>query len=186
MKETEPYLEKFERFEKEAKQPSWLFPLRKAGIAQFAEQGFPTINDEDWRFTNVAPITKLPFNPVFEGGQDGISAKTVEQLSFGQLPAHRLVFVNGIYAPDLSSPSSPNGVVISNLAGALKNHAGLVEKHLERYSKDDDNSFAALNTAFFQDGGFVYVPAGRAIEKPVHLLYISTAKDSGTTSHPRN
>src|SRR3982751_4145288 len=76
MTETAPFMEKFERFEKEAKQPPWLFPLRKAGISRFAEQGFPTINDEDWRFTNVAPITKLPFNPVFEGGQDGISAKT--------------------------------------------------------------------------------------------------------------
>src|SRR5262245_12792869 len=67
IKETEPYLEKFDRFEREAKQPSWVFPLRKAGISRFAETGFPTLHDEDWRFTNVSPITKLPFKPVFEG-----------------------------------------------------------------------------------------------------------------------
>jgi len=66
MKETDPYLAKFERFENEAKQPSWLFPLRKAGIARFAELGFPTTRHEDWRFTNVAPIAKLPFRPVFD------------------------------------------------------------------------------------------------------------------------
>ena len=64
MKETEPYLQKFARFENETKQPPWVFPLRKAGIARFAELGFPTINDEDWRFTNVSPIAKLPFQPV--------------------------------------------------------------------------------------------------------------------------
>ena len=57
---TEPYLQKFDKFEKEAKQPSWVFPLRKAGLARFAELGFPTLKDEDWRFTNVAPIARLP------------------------------------------------------------------------------------------------------------------------------
>jgi Fe-S cluster assembly protein SufD len=186
MNETAPFIEKFERFENEVKQPSWLFPLRKAGIARFAEQGFPTINDEDWRFTNVTPITKLPFKPVFEGGREGVNAKTVETLSFGQLPAYRLVFVNGLYVADLSSAPPANGIVISNLAGALKSHPALVEKHLGRCAKDDDNSFAALNTAFFQDGGFVYLPAGKTLDKPIHLLYVSTAKDSGITSHPRN
>ena len=55
MKETDPYLETFERFEAQAKQPAWVFPLRKAGIARFAELGFPTLQQEDWRFTNVAP-----------------------------------------------------------------------------------------------------------------------------------
>ena len=59
----ETYLQRFEKFEKEPRQPSWVFPLRKAGIARFAELGFPTLKDEDWRFTNVAPIAKLPFKP---------------------------------------------------------------------------------------------------------------------------
>src|SRR5580765_711221 len=68
MKQTDPYLQKFERFESEAagKHPSWLFPIRKAGISRFAELGFPTLRDEDWRFTNVAPIARLPFDPVFD------------------------------------------------------------------------------------------------------------------------
>src|SRR3989440_1161187 len=104
MKETEPHLEKFERFEKEAKQPSWLFPLRKAGLARFAEQGFPTINDEDWRFTNVSPIAKLPFRPIFEAHQNGLDRDAAAAFTFGALPAHRLVFVNGHYAPGLSDP----------------------------------------------------------------------------------
>ena len=59
MKEADQYLETFERFEAQAKQPAWIFPLRKAGIARFAELGFPTLQQEDWRFTNVAPIAKL-------------------------------------------------------------------------------------------------------------------------------
>src|SRR6266576_3118684 len=77
MKETDPYLAQFERFENEAKQPPWLFPLRKAGVARFAELGFPTSRHEDWRFTNVAPIAKLPFRPVFDTSCDGVTAGTL-------------------------------------------------------------------------------------------------------------
>ena len=58
---TELLVEKFSQFEAAAPQPKWLLPLRKAGIASFAEAGFPTLHDEDWRFTNVAPIAKLTF-----------------------------------------------------------------------------------------------------------------------------
>ena len=60
-----PFLETFSRFES-ALQPSWLLPLRRAGIARFAELGFPTLQDEDWRFTNVAPLARLPLQPVAE------------------------------------------------------------------------------------------------------------------------
>src|SRR5436190_18142158 len=101
IKATDPHVTKFERFEKEAKQPGWLFPLRKAGMSRFAELGFPTLRDEDWRFTNVAPIAKLPFKPVFEAGRDGLTREMVARFNFGELPAHRLVFVNGHYSAEL-------------------------------------------------------------------------------------
>src|ERR1044072_7451921 len=96
MKETDPYLEKFQRFENEdaAQHPSWLFPLRKAGLSRFAELGFPTLRDEDWRFTNMAPIARLPFDPVFEYSADGLSPKALQQFHFAKLKGNCLVFVN--------------------------------------------------------------------------------------------
>src|SRR2546428_4176251 len=103
LKETDPYSEKFERFEREAKQPAWVFPIRKAGLARFAELGFPTLQHEDWRFTNVAPIAKLPFKPVLEGSRDGLTADALGKFTFAHVQSHRLVFVNGHYAAELSS-----------------------------------------------------------------------------------
>ncbi len=99
-KQTDPYLQKFERFEREAasKHPSWLFPIRKAGISRFVELGFPTLRSEDWRFTNVTPIIKLPFQPVLKYSQDGLTAESVGQWSFAGLDCSRLVFVNGHYS----------------------------------------------------------------------------------------
>src|SRR5437773_1532787 len=180
VKETDPYLEKFGRFEREAKQPSWVFPLRKAGLARFAELGFPTIKDEDWRFTNVAPIAKLPFNPVFQIALDGLTAEGMAQFPFGQLKGRRLVFVNGHYAAELSSPGElPSGVRIGSLAAALADKSGdeLLAGHLGRYAQEERNAFAALNTAFFQDGAFIHVAAGKSVDEPVRLLFISTAKE---------
>src|ERR1044071_2457160 len=98
MKATDPHVEAFERFEKEAKHPSWLFPLRKAGMARFAELGFPTTKQEDWRFTNVASIAKLPFRPVFDAGADGVTGEALATLTFANLRGSRLVFVNGQFS----------------------------------------------------------------------------------------
>jgi Fe-S cluster assembly protein SufD len=187
MKETEPYQRKFEWFEQHAQKPSWVFPLRKAGIARFAELGFPTLHDEDWRFTNVAAVAKLPFKPVLEPAQNGVSFEALTKMTFGTLDASRLVFVNGHYVQRLSSaPCHQRGVTIKSLASALAEDAELLEQHLGRYAQDPANPFAALNTAFFQDGGFIRLAAGTSAQAPIHLVFISTSAEPGSTSHPRN
>src|SRR5437773_7470452 len=107
MKETNPYLAKFEELNAPTagRHPSWLFPLRKAGLARFAELGFPTLKDEDWRFTNVAPIAKLPFKPVFGASRNGLGREDIAKFTFGILSANRVVFVNGHYVAELSAPA---------------------------------------------------------------------------------
>lgn len=188
-RQTDPYLKAFERFEQAGAgaQPPWLFPLRKAGIARFAELGFPTLKHEDWRFTNVAPIAKLPFKPVLEAPAPDLSRDALVEFPFAKLPGTRLVFVNGHFAADLSTtPGQANGIKVGNLAAALTAESALVEKHLGRQVRTEDNVFAALNNAFFQDGGFVYVPAGQSVPEPVQFLFINTIKDAGATTHPRN
>jgi Fe-S cluster assembly protein SufD len=177
--------EKFEQAEKGMKTPSWLFPIRKANISRFTELGFPTLNDEDWRFTNVAPITKLPFKPAAAGDQ--LSAAKVNKFAFTSLKASRLVFVNGHFSKELSSIlPQKDGVIVGSLAAALDSDSALLEKHLGRYASAEKSSFTALNTAFFHDGAFIYIPAGKVIEEPVHLLFVTTSKEAGTTVHPRN
>src|SRR6266536_2200110 len=130
IKETDPYLAKFEHFEQAAREPSWLFPLRKAGLARFAELGFPTTRHEDWRFTNVAPIAKLPFKPIFDGGAEGLEIAALDGLIFARLKGTSLVFVNGLFAPGVSTHSALHkGVPAGSLAAALESDAALLEKH---------------------------------------------------------
>ena len=182
----EAYLEKFSRFERETSQPKWLLPMRKAGLARFSEIGVPTLDHEDWRFTNTAAIAKMPFNPAFDSS-DTITAEQLQKFTFAQQAGSRLVFVNGHFAPKLSSVKNlPAGAKVSNLAAALASDAAFLEKHLGKYAASADNGFTALNQAFFLDGGFVHVPAGKIVEEPIQFIYVSTGGHSGATIHPRN
>jgi len=184
---TGPIVEKFRQFETASHQPKWLAPLRKAGIASFAEQGFPTLQDEDWRFTNVAPIVKLPFRLAGEIAVNGVESGALNDSVFAKLPGHRLVFVNGYFSAKLSSikPVS-GGARIENLSAALAKDSALIEKHLGKYAHTANNTFAALNQAFFSDGAFIFVPQGVEIAGPVQLIYISSARQNGEAILPRN
>ena len=184
---TGPIVEKFRQFETASRPPKWLAPLREAGIASFADQGFPTLHDEDWRFTNVAPIVKLPFHLAGEAAVNGAESRVIDGSAFTKLPGQRLVFVNGFFSAKLSSlkPVS-GGVRIESLAAALAKDSALVEKHLGKYAHTANNTFAALNQAFFSDGAFIFVPAGVEVAEPVSLIYISSAKHGGEAILPRN
>jgi Fe-S cluster assembly protein SufD len=187
MTETGPYWEKFEQFEKIAKDPEWVRAARKAGISHFVELGFPTLQDEDWRFTNVAPIAKLPFKPGFKSTRDAVTAQELGRFAFAGLAGSKLVFVDGHFAPDLSSTVNlPEGVRVTSLAEAMTKETSEVEPHLFRHARSDASGFTALNTAFFKDGAFIYVPAGQTVPEPIQLLYVNTAKEDGSTTHVRN
>jgi Fe-S cluster assembly protein SufD len=184
---TDPRVEKFERFEKLLGQPAWVLPLRKAGLARFAELGYPTLQDEDWRFTNIAPIANLPFNPLLQPSGTHFTPETIAGLSFGRQPATRLVFVNGHHRPELSSGEpSTSGATVRSLAAALSADSALIEQHLARYAQGNDDAFSALNTAFFRDGALIRLPEGKTVAEPIHLVFINTAQEPGATLHPRN
>jgi Fe-S cluster assembly protein SufD len=184
---TESLVETFAKLPAATAQPKWLAPVRKAGIASFADQGFPQLSDEDWRFTNVAPIAKLNFQLAPQISANGAESKLLDEAAFTKLPGQRLVFVNGFFCAKLSSlkPVS-GGVRIENLSSALANDSALIEKHLGRYAHTANNTFAALNQAFFTDGAFIFVPKNVVVAEPVQLIYISSAKNSGEMILPRN
>lgn len=188
MQEKESYLEQFARFAARAagNGQAWLHSMRRRAITRFAELGFPTTRDEDWKFTNVAPIAGTAFALT----QEGFSEPTrgdLDAFLFPGLAANLLVFVNGRYAPRLSFVAAqPDGVLVCSLAHAFATHRDLVGQHLGRYADFQNDAFTALNTAFMEDGTFVFIPKGTILDAPVHLLYVSSATPAPVMTHPRN
>jgi Fe-S cluster assembly protein SufD len=164
-----------------ALEPEWLRATRERAAGAFARLGFPTTRDEDWRFTNVAPIADGKFEPA-----DG---------SFAPAPEHRdrylvpglagpvLVFVDGRLAPELSRLEAlPPGVTLENLGQVAAN--GRLERHLAAHAPFDQRSFTSLNTALFPDAAIVEVRSNTVVEDPIQLLFLSSGR-TGTASFPR-
>jgi Fe-S cluster assembly protein SufD len=170
-----------------AEAPEWLEPVRRAAMDRFAATGFPTAREEEWRFTPVTPIAQGSWRAIAPGGAEDITPEQLRPFIFGHADWCTLVFVNGEHAPALSTPGSlPPGMLATSLADALRNGDDLLQRHLARYARIDDNPFIALNTAFLRDGALVYVPAGIDLPLPVHLVFVTTAEAADTVSHPRN
>lgn len=183
---TELYRTAFQRLARALSQPEWVGPLRQAGLQRLEALGLPTPRHEDWRFTNIAPILRLPFRPVLEQDQPPPQG-WLEAYLFRAVPGPRLVFVNGRFAPELSSLSDvPAGVTAMSLAAALAAEHPLLRQHLGRFAEQADNGFSALNQAFFTDGAFVHVPAGCVLESPLHLIHVVSSRQHGATFHVRN
>jgi len=189
MKDTSQYLETFRRLAQEPAQPqlAWLQPVRQAAAARFAEVGFPTPSDEDWRYTNLAPLAELPLHPAPRPADQGPAAALVQARPLAGLAGDRLVFVDGYFAPGLSRAGPhPPGVRVTNLATVAREEPAPVQPHLGRPGAGADNAFAALNTAFFTDGAFIRVPPGQVVERPVELLFVVSSREAGATAHLRN
>lgn len=183
----ETYLDAMGAAEKElAGAPSWLRELRRGGASRFAEVGFPTTRDEEWKYTDVTPIIQAGFKPAARE-VNGIDPARLEGFWFENLPSHRLVFVNGRYSEKLSTPGAwPTGVTAMNLSAALRHQAHRIEPYLGRCAPEKIHGFAALNTALFADGAYIHLGRGARLAWPIHLLYVTTGAGGPLLSQPRN
>jgi Fe-S cluster assembly protein SufD len=162
--------------------PSWLAARRRAALDRFDAVGFPTRRDEDWHFTSVAPIADGDFAPLAEpGGQ--LRADDLEPFTFGADDWTTVVFVNGRYAPELSSIAVvPAGVQITGIGQAP---GPILERYLTRLASIEENAFTALNTAFFADGAVIVIGGDIVVERPIHLIYASDADAAKGLIQPR-
>jgi Fe-S cluster assembly protein SufD len=167
----------------------WLGRLRQKGMDDFLALGFPTTKLEEWKYTNVAAIRRIAFEPALDRSLTSIP-------EMGSCTGPRLVFVNGRFASSLSTVGAlyerPGGhrppLQVLSLAEALRDpeRASVLEKHLGRYTGTSDHAFAAWNTAFFTDGAYIEIPRGMAVEQAIHLIFVADGNSKPWACYPRN
>jgi Fe-S cluster assembly protein SufD len=185
-KAVEAYVAEFARFESEHPASPWLSQRRREAIERFSDLGFPTVRDEEWKYTDITPAANLAVTPIFKPHLNGAATQIAQALPFSDIHAHRLVFVNGHYAPELSALTELSaGVTVEPLSVALENEDDVVQAHFGQIPDIDNETFLALNTAFAQDGAFVHVAANVEEATPVHLLFLSHG-EGANVAHPRN
>lgn len=182
------YVSKFEDFENKlnGQSETFLHDLRKDALEKVKELDFPHRKVEEWKYTNVSPILKHNFEPAIKSGRQEVTKDELNKHLFTGFDYHLLVFVNGMFSEELSDIGDlEKGVVVGGLSKVMKDNPELVEKYITKYSSID-NIFNALNLAYSYDGAFVYVPDGKAIEKPVQVLYLNGDDENNLLITPRN
>jgi Fe-S cluster assembly protein SufD len=162
--------------------PAWLKERRDRAASRFAEVGFPTTRNEDWRFTNVTPIAEARY-PLAQGPFKQAAA-LVEGVNVPG--AVRLAIVNGEFVPALSDLSTlPKGLRIAGLRDGVRDASDGLEQHLATVFNIDAHPFAALNTSLLDDGVAIFIAKGAAIETPIHIVTVTGADSAAVAAHPR-
>lgn len=183
------YLSNFRLFEESlnGEAVSHIHAIRKDALARFAALGFPTTKNEEWKYTDIFPLTKYHFKPVLKYSLNGLTIRDVQRFTFHDLPSFQVVCVNGHFSKELSKLSGlPRGVRVASLADALQSDFAIVQKYLAKFANYENDAFTALNTAFLHDGVSISIPENIILETPIHVLFISTESDSEFVSHPRS
>ncbi len=161
--------------------PAWVRERREQASRRFAEAGFPNTRQEDWRFTNVAPIADAKF-ALATGTFTQASSLVADVKVPGALT---LAIVNGQFAAGLSDLGAmPKGLRLAGLRDGARDGTDGLEQHLAKVFSIDTHPFAALNTAHLDDGVAIFVTGGAAIETPIHIVTV-TGGDVPVTAHPR-
>jgi len=185
-----PYLQEFRRWSQSSevtREAAWLKAFREEGLDRFKAKGVPPPNHEDWRFTPLAPWLKLPFSANPAGARGGLDAGFLDQEALSSLSGPTLVFVDGCLNPDISSfQGLPEGVDVCGLRSICERNPDAVREQLNARLRPEENPFADLNGAFFQDGAWIRVAPGAVLADPVRLVHVSTCPKAGASSHTRN
>lgn len=161
----------------------WLRELRDHAIVRAQEQSFPTTRNEEWRFTDLSELVQVRFEVV----SDHHSAVNIDSVSQFALPEEstRLVFVNGVYAPELSTIANlAAGIIVSNWSGLAESQRDRFQAYLAKQPGSGE-LFTALNTAGLTDAAIVFVPKNKVVSAPIHLLFVATSRSTPTLIQPR-
>ena len=142
------YLAAQQRLESKLPAPDlpWLVELRDGGVERLRDAGFPSLRDEDWRYTNVQSLLKKPFEmgPI---GPCDVDAAFVARTAIPSLECYRFVVVNGIPIPHLSDVTlMPDGLRVSSLADLLVSDPSRLEPYLGKNLVPDPHGFTAMNS----------------------------------------
>jgi Fe-S cluster assembly protein SufD len=163
---------------------SRIHKIRKKAFAQFEERGFPTIKEEDWKYTSLNPVLKEEYS--FSNDKEPkLEYKDVQTYLLHEIDTLRLVFIDGIFSSWLSNTSSPK-IHIGCLCHGIEGDSALIKKYYNKAIDDPLESLPSLNTAFSEEGALIHIPEGIQVNKPIQIVYFTSDSGRNMMTQPRN
>ena len=153
---------------------------RNAAFDLFAKQGLPHRRIEEWKYTDLRALMR-DAKPLAAPPDAAAKARAKSAGALlGDVETRRLVFIDGAFVPELSDTANLEpGLTVGSLAKALADDDPLLATHLGKLAPASDVA-VALNTALMGDGAVIRIAAGSTIERPLHLLFVASAKPAAT------
>ncbi len=162
--------------------PVWLSELRDKNLARVKQVGFPTVKDEDWKYTNISSVVNRRYELAMNAAET-IDRKALKNFILDNTIT--VVVVNGMMSQELSDVKAlPQGVSLTTFQDALKSSSELKELFL-KYKPDQENVFIALNDALTRDGLFLKVNRKTISEKLIHIIHVVSSLKTETMTLPR-
>lgn len=163
--------------------------LSKAAFESFSQSGLPSSKLEEWKYTNISSLFDNNYQFSKDNSEEEFGYAALEALNLpGQKEGNVLYFIDGRFRPGLSKiRSSEKELVILPLETAAAGpYQKIVKEHLGSSSKYLKDGLHALNTAFIQEGVFIYLPKGQQLEIPLYLHHVTHATKENILSQPRS
>ena len=184
VKSENPYLTAFGSVKDLSPTVPWLELVRSGAIDRFEQIGFPSVHEEEWKYTNLAPLAKESFQPAVKPSD--VSTDDAARYAYPETANAHIIVVNGFLNEEVSIKTGLGDVVAIDLFSAVGDarYNKIVRKYLARNANYHDNGLKALNTAFLQSGVFLWIPKNVKLETPLQITFLSTGP-SGGASFPR-
>lgn len=167
--------------------PPFLKELRNTAVKAFKQEGFPRRKEERYKYTHLEPVFDGELSFDFEPRKIHFDDAEMFRCDVPMLDSNVLTVLNGFFhQPDKETLTRlDNGIIYGSLKEAIAQESALVEKYLGKNAPLEDEPFVALNSAFSQDGIFLYVPAGIRMERPIQIINLLLS-DKNQMVHHRN
>ena len=150
---------------------------RARAVQALRDLGLPTTRDENWKYANLRSLEKNAFRPVTQERRAKVTAADLPAAVAGYA---RYVFVDGLFAPELSATTDHAGVTVR--AGKA---AAIARAPEPPHGGSSDERFALLNEAFVIDRARVHAPKGADCAACVEILFVATEPAENAASYPR-
>ena len=151
-------------------QHPWFLDQRKINLARFGKVGFPTQQDEDWRYTPLRPITGKSFELATA---DTVPAD-VGKFEIPDLDSYRILFRDGILDPGVSDLDQLGDQVhVQPVSDFLDDGPKALKSGFGEITGGTEHGFTALNSALFNGGVVMTLKAGAVMDKPLELVFVS-------------
>lgn len=157
--------------------------IRQEAFQRFERMGFPTKRDEEWRYTNLKPILKHDYR-VFPEAEHNLEYRDVKPYFLADVDSYKLVFIDGVFSSWLSE-TTHDKFDVCTFSSVLSKYQDVAEKYFNR-ALPQEESLAAINTAFAREGAYIRIRKNQTVEKPIQLLFFTTNTGQPVLNQPRN